>query len=366
MSIIREEIEESLQFEGEDDEREVIEHTGNDSRLFEQGNSTYLKAEVDKLVKEKFDTLRLDESALGQDGIAKSLKDSIKLKIVNKGANFKCDYKLNNSMKFDLFYDYFSSELRSNGFLHVVDKEITSNVTDAKLIEEQCFKVRDILINHLELYYHSEVMHLQKPDEILEKLKEIKRCETNVTSHTVRKQLYSMQYVIGKINAADFCNRFEHTIRNYENSSGAVPLSEEEKRDTFYNAVMVSVPRVQTIDFISKRTKGNRMSYDELKLIVMQDEAEKNQTSNTAGASGGQTQARAANFDKDTLVVIAPIKTWVSNATVAISSEIIRLQIVRMHRRDQTTGEEGASEETQGINIQIIIPEDLVEIIEGE
>ena len=105
-----------------------------------------------------------------------------------------------------------------------------------------------------------------------------------------------MQYVIGKINAADFCNKFEDTIRNYENSSGAVPLSEEEKRDAFYNAVMVSVPSVQTIDFISKRTKGNRTSYDELKLIVMQDEAEKNQTSNTAGASGGQTQARAANF----------------------------------------------------------------------
>ena len=106
-----------------------------------------------------------------------------------------------------------------------------------------------------------------------------------------------MQHVIEKTNAVEFCGKFEDTIRDDKNSSGAVPLSEEEKRDAFYNAVRVSVPNVQTIDFVSKRTKGNRLSYDELKIIVMQDEAERNQASRTSVYTpGGQNQARSSNY----------------------------------------------------------------------
>lgn len=36
---------------------------------------------------------------------------------------------------------------------------------------------------------------------------------------------------------------------------------------------MVSVPSVQMIEFVSKNTKGTSISYEELKLLVLQDEA---------------------------------------------------------------------------------------------
>lgn len=111
-----------------------------------------------------------------------------------------------------------------------------------------------------------------------------------MTSYGVRKQLYSMQYIIGKITAVEFCEKFEETIRNYENSPGATPLSEDEKRDAFYNAVMISVPAVQSIEFLSKNTKGISPDYEQLKNLVMQDEATRKQL------TGETNEVRAANL----------------------------------------------------------------------
>ncbi|XP_033213719.1 GATA zinc finger domain-containing protein 4-like [Belonocnema kinseyi] len=54
---------------------------------------------------------------------------------------------------------------------------------------------------------------------------------------------------------------------------------------------MVSVPQIQTIEFVSKNNSGKGVSYDHLKLIVIQDEATRNQVS-----SGGVNEARAANL----------------------------------------------------------------------
>lgn len=112
-------------------------------------------------------------------------KETVKFEIINKGIGLKRDYKLTNSIKFEHFYDYFSSELRTCDLLHVVDDEVENNITDEKILLEQKFKVRDILINHIDQNYHAKVMHFKNPIDILNKLKNIKRCEINVNSHTV-------------------------------------------------------------------------------------------------------------------------------------------------------------------------------------
>jgi hypothetical protein len=45
------------------------------------------------------------------------------------------------------------------------------------------------------------------------------------------------------------------------------PLSEDEKRDAFYNAIMTAVPQVQSVEFMTKNTTNkslnnlNNMSY---------------------------------------------------------------------------------------------------------
>ncbi|XP_051168426.1 uncharacterized protein LOC127286153 [Leptopilina boulardi] len=165
------------------------------------------------------------------------------------------------------------TELRSCDLLHIIDENFNTTEIEESVLTNQKFKVRDILINHLDSNYHAKVMQYQDPKQILDKLAEIKRCEVNINSHTVRKQLYNMKYIFGKNTASEFCEKFEDTIRSYENSQGSVPFSEDEKRDTFFNAVMISVPSVQTIEFVSKNTKGKSVTYEELKLLVLQDEA---------------------------------------------------------------------------------------------
>ena len=207
------EIENNMEYmgeDGEDDEKngEVRNLSRKDDNAPHELNSELLENKVNRLVTNKFDELRKDQSALNQDSdlncLTKIVKDSIKFEIVNKSMNVKWDYKLTTNMKFEHFYDYLSSQLRSHGLLHIIDEKITSDVRDEKLLKEQKFRVRAILINHLDSFYYSKVMHLQNPGEILDKLRELKSCETNITSHAVQKKLYSMQYVIGKMTAVEF------------------------------------------------------------------------------------------------------------------------------------------------------------------
>lgn len=89
----------------------------------------------------------------------KKLKN-LKLEIINKGAGLKREYKLTSNIKYEQFYDYFSFELRSCELLHIVNKDVETSIIDKKIILEQIFKVRDILISHIDQNYHSKVMHL--------------------------------------------------------------------------------------------------------------------------------------------------------------------------------------------------------------
>lgn len=173
----------------------------------------------------------------------------------------------------------------------MIEENHNNDEINEKLLSEQKFKVRDILINFLDNNYHAKVMQFQDPKEILNKLAEIKRCEINVNSHSVKKQLYNMKYIFGKSTAGEFIEKFEDTIGSYENAEGSVPFSDNEKRDAFYNAIMVSVPSVQTIEFLSKNTKGKSISYDELKLLIMQDET-------TRKEKDDEKDVKAANMIK--------------------------------------------------------------------
>lgn len=82
---------------------------------------------------------------------------------------------------------------------------------------------------------------------MLNKLKEFKRCEINVTSVSVRKQLYSIQYNANHETAMQFMDHFEEIVHNYESIQGTIPLSNDEKRDALYNAIMNQVSEVHSI-----------------------------------------------------------------------------------------------------------------------
>lgn len=60
---------------------------------------------------------------------------------------------------------------------------------------------------------------------VIEKLKESKRVENNVTHTSVRAKLYQMR-LQPKESIDHFWNRFNNTIVEYENCDNAVPLTD--------------------------------------------------------------------------------------------------------------------------------------------
>ena len=84
--------------------------------------------------------------------------------------------------------DYFGSELRTKGLLYVIDPKVEANKDlDEKTKEDHKYTVRDILINRIDKIYHNKILDLKDPGKILEKIKELKRCENNMTSVDLRK-----------------------------------------------------------------------------------------------------------------------------------------------------------------------------------
>ena len=144
-------------------------------------------------------------------------KETIKVVELNKDAGSRRDYKLTSQTKFEHFMDYLSSELRSNDLFYVIDAKAGKSLTlDEELREGHKHKVRDILINRIDAYYHKKVAHIKDPVELLNKIRELKRCKVNVTSVTLRQQLYSIKYFASKEKIAEFLDRFEEILRNYD------------------------------------------------------------------------------------------------------------------------------------------------------
>ncbi|XP_043285453.1 uncharacterized protein [Venturia canescens] len=246
-----------------------------------RGSGIDLSHKISKIVREEMGKVRGEKTQKAQntDNLANQVKETLKLEIINKNPGMKRDYKLTTNTKFEHFHDYFTSELRTLELLHIIEPENTVNANvDPGLIEKQKYRVRDILINHLDENYHSKVMLIQNPVEILKKIREIKRCESNVTSTTLRKQLYNLKHYSNKGKASEFCDKFEEVVRNYDNLSEVTPLSEIEKRDAFFNAIMTTVPEVQSVEFMTKNSTGRGLTYEELKLFLLQAEANKNQS----------------------------------------------------------------------------------------
>ena len=126
--------------------------------------------------------------------IAQELSQKIRVELVGKHSG-KREYKLTNQTKFEYFMDFLTSELRTLDLLYIVDPNEQPNFTvDDSTREKHTFKVRDILINRFDQNYYSKIDQIRDPAEILGKIRDIKRYETNLTSMTIRKRLCNMEY----------------------------------------------------------------------------------------------------------------------------------------------------------------------------
>ncbi|XP_036147218.1 uncharacterized protein LOC118647097 [Monomorium pharaonis] len=203
------------------------------------------------------------------------IKSVIKSELNNQKLNIKREYKLTQKSNFDLWLDYLRSELMSNDLLDVIDLEVAGpeNLTESRTIKRNNL-VRDIIINHLDEEYHKRILHERDSRVILKKLRGYKKSETNVTHTSVRARLYQMKMRRDE-KVSDFCERFDSIIREYETCEDAVPLTEQEIRSSFYQAVSSNIPELRGVDLIRRHTNLKEMNIDEIKSFILQLEAEK-------------------------------------------------------------------------------------------
>ena len=160
----------------------------------------------------------------------RNLTQTLESKKNSSKLNIKRDYKLTKKVVLNVWLDYLHSELRSNDLLDIIDEKITvPEKLNESEVEKRKSLVRDIIINHLDEYYHKKILNLKDPKEIITKIREFRRIEANVTASSVRAQLYHLK-IYKKENVNEFCDRFDTIIREYESYDTSVPLSEKEKR----------------------------------------------------------------------------------------------------------------------------------------
>ena len=224
--------------------------------------------EVIKIVRNEMQKLNSSEKQADPS----SFLNNIKL-IVNKDSSVRRDYKLTNNLKFDHFMDYLYSELRSSDLLYVIDSSIEASVPrDPQTLNNDKFKVRDILINRIDSNYHSKVVHIKDPVELLAKIKELKGSEMSLTSADIRETLHTMKYNPNKQKASDFWDEFDGLVRTHDSIPNVTALSEAEKRDAFYKAVVYGIPSANEIDFMAQEVTSKSLTCEQLKMYIMRQQ----------------------------------------------------------------------------------------------
>ena len=177
--------------------------------------------------------------------------------------------------------------------MYVIEEENLNGVDSGKL-EQDKFSVRDIIINRIDTEYYNKTIEEKDPVKILKKLEEIKNCEVNVTSVSVRRQLYSLIYNPNKEKASKYIDRFEELIRQHDHIPGGTKLSDVEIRDAFYNSILQGVPNIKNIEFLSKYKEGKGLNYNDLKLFIILQEAERKDVVQTTAGDQTKTNSAAA------------------------------------------------------------------------
>lgn len=207
----------------------------------------------------------------GANSVAK-LAEKIQIEVSSKETGTNRNYKLTTSVKFNVFEDFLMSELKTKKLDYVLNKDLHENTSESKLTEDK-HRVRDIIINHIDLSYYSKITEIQEPIEIMKKLDEYKRLENRTTRLSVRNDLNNLKYDPEKQSAAEFWDLFEEKVRIYENTPKADKLPENDKKDLFVQAIVDAVPNVMIADCILRESTGQEMTYAQLKNYILQEEA---------------------------------------------------------------------------------------------
>ncbi|CAB0043522.1 unnamed protein product [Trichogramma brassicae] len=183
----------------------------------------------------------------------------------------KRNYSLSPKTQIDLWLDLLKSELRTHNLVEFIEKQEFPhlNIEETKNSKQL---VRDIITNRLDPTYHKRVLDIKEPIDLINKLCEIKRIESNITTNTIRERLYSLRKST-KETAIEFIDRFETLINEFDKGHKE-KMSDEEKASIFHHTLGDTCPELKSTCRVANRT-GTAMSYEEMKNSMLQIEAEK-------------------------------------------------------------------------------------------
>uniref|UniRef100_A0ABD2XQH6 Endonuclease n=1 Tax=Trichogramma kaykai TaxID=54128 RepID=A0ABD2XQH6_9HYME len=167
-------------------------------------------------------------------------------------------------------------ELTLCDLLYVIDpvNGKGKNLSEEQL-EKNKIRVRDLIINRIDISYYSKVSHLRDPVELLGKVREHKRNETAITPSVLRKRLYRIRYDPKKEKASAFWDRFDKLVMTFNSSPGVQKLSEDEVRNALFDAIVHALPQVTDTQVLHKFSTGNKLSISQLKDYIVQQESAK-------------------------------------------------------------------------------------------
>jgi hypothetical protein len=197
-------------------------------------------------------------------GTGINISDKIQVELNEKITGTNRQYKLTAAMKFEMFEDYLRSELRTKGLEYILTGANLEQVSENKL-EGDKDKVRDVIINHIEMKYYSKILEIKEPVEIMKKLKEYKKLEIRTTSMTAKRELFSLKFNPKKEREAEFCDRFEEKVREYESLPDSEKLTEKDKRDCFMSAIVQVVPSATILNSLHRQQTGKNANFEALK-----------------------------------------------------------------------------------------------------
>ena len=90
-------------------------------------------------------------------------------------SNSKRDYKLEKNSRIDLWLDHFHSELKTKQLNSVLyDTDFEKENFDQNEINFRKNIVRELIISHIDVKYHSQVLNFEDPLEMLNHLNSLK------------------------------------------------------------------------------------------------------------------------------------------------------------------------------------------------
>ncbi|XP_052738350.1 uncharacterized protein LOC128198214 [Bicyclus anynana] len=177
-------------------------------------------------------------------------------------------YKLTSKSSYEVWLDCLRTELTSYQLMYLIDSSLPGPVglTGVELALQKNF-VKDIIISHIDEEYHKKILGMTEPTEILRKLRDSRKGEVMSTPTSIRTKLYNVRMKKGE-KAQTFCERFDQIIREHELSDDPVKLTDQEKRSTFYQAIIGIMPEVRRTDSAVIATTGKEMTMEQLRKSI--------------------------------------------------------------------------------------------------